>query len=60
MPMMQTQRAKAKAEGEEKRRSKRTPEQRETAKTFLKGMKSDSEYVGQDYEVFSSWLGQTQ
>ena len=56
----QEQRTKAKAEGTEKRRTKRTPEQKETAKKFLKGMVSDSEYQGDDYDVFSTWLGSTQ
>ena len=97
----QTQRDKAKAEGTAKRRTKRTAEQREMGKKFLKGMVSDSEYQvhhscphtcqllcpaasaacwtmhcwlahsparhlmhgpvqGEDYEVFSTWLGSTQ
>lgn len=96
---LQEQRAKAKAEGTQKRRTKRTPEQKEVAKKFLQGMVADSEYQvrpafhaarttaaqlprqgsislvlpllepgvtpllavqGQDYEVFSTWLGSTQ
>lgn len=57
---MQEQRAKAKEEGLEKKRRKRTSEERESAKTFYKGLVADSDYQGEDYEVFSSWLGQTQ
>ena len=33
---------------------------RAKGKAFYKGLTSDSDYVGEDYEVFSSWLGQSQ
>lgn len=33
---------------------------RAKGKAFYKGLTADSDYVGEDYEVFSSWLGQTQ
>ena len=58
--MVQEQRQKAKEQGLERKRQKRTPELRESAKSFYKGLVADSDYQGQDYEVFSSWLGQTQ
>ncbi|KAK9867941.1 hypothetical protein WJX84_008385 [Apatococcus fuscideae] len=60
------QRRKAKEEKLEKLRKgekvgskKRTPEQRASSKSFYKQLIQDSDYVGEDYEVFSSWLGQT-
>ena len=28
-------------------------------KAFYKGLTADSDYQGEDYDVFSSWLGQT-
>lgn len=34
--------------------------QRTKAKAFYRGLTSDSDYQGEDYEVFSAWLGQTQ
>lgn len=30
------------------------------SKAFYKGLTAESDYVGEDYEVFSSWLGQSQ
>ena len=57
---MQEQRSKAKEDGLAQKRQKRTPELKESAKKFYKGLVADSDYVGEDYEVFSSWLGQTQ
>ena len=57
---VQEQRRKAKEDGLAEKRQKRTPELKESAKTFYKGLVADSEYQGEDYEVFSSWLGQTQ
>lgn len=56
----QDQRQKAKQEGITQKRQKRTPELKEGAKTFYKGLVADSEYQGEDYEVFSSWLAETQ
>ena len=63
---VQDQRRKAKEEKLEKLRKgekvgskKRAPEQRAASKTFYKQLIQDSDYVGEDYEVFSSWLGQT-
>lgn len=40
--------------------NKRTPEGKELAKSFYKQLITDSDYVGEDYEVFSQWLGNTQ
>lgn len=60
MVVPQDQRQKAKQEGITQKRQKRTPELKEGAKTFYKGLVADSEYQGEDYEVFSSWLAETQ
>ena len=64
--LAQEQRRKAKEEKLEKLRKgekvaskKRKPEERAASKTFYKQLIQDSDYVGEDYEVFSSWLGQT-
>ncbi|GAX80258.1 hypothetical protein CEUSTIGMA_g7696.t1 [Chlamydomonas eustigma] len=39
---------------------KKPAELKNVAKTFYKQMVVDSEYQGEDYEVFSNWLGATQ
>ena len=41
----------------EKARSKET---KELSKGFYKGLMQDSDYQGEDYEVFSAWLGETE
>ncbi|KAK9827239.1 hypothetical protein WJX81_001716 [Elliptochloris bilobata] len=38
---------------------KRAEGEKEVGKAFIKQLRTDSEYQGEDYEVFSSWLGQT-
>ncbi len=65
LAFVQEQRSKAKAEKLEKMRKgekvtpkKRAPEQRAASKGFYKQLIQDSDYVGEDYEVFNSWLGQ--
>ena len=57
---LQEQRSKAREDGVERKRQARTAEQRQAAKGFYKGLVADSDYQGEDYEVFSSWLGETQ
>lgn len=50
------------ARAEEKRKVKadaRTKEVKSTGKKFYKQMIKDSDYLGEDYDVFSSWLGTT-
>lgn len=37
---------------------KRAEGEKEVGKTFIKQMRTDSEYVGEDYDVFNAWLGQ--
>lgn len=39
---------------------KRSEEQKKLAKDFYKQMIVDSEYQGEDYEVFDRWLGVAQ
>jgi hypothetical protein len=39
---------------------KRAEGEKDIGKAFIKQLRADSEYQGEDYEVFSSWLGQTQ
>jgi large subunit ribosomal protein L4e len=51
---------KAKEAKKAKLREIRKSEHKTVAKTFYKQMIQDSDYVGEDYEVFSNWLGQTQ
>lgn len=43
----------------DKARKGRTEEQKELSKKFYSGLIQESDYHGEDYEVFSSWLGQT-
>ena len=38
---------------------KRAEGEKDTGKAFIKQLRTDSEYQGEDYEVFSSWLGQS-
>lgn len=38
----------------------RDPAKKAVGKNFCATMRTDSEYVGEDYEVFTSWLGQSQ
>jgi len=57
------QRAGAKADKVAAARAARAAERKAvkpTSKAFLAKMVTDSDYVGQDYEVFSQWLGSTQ
>jgi hypothetical protein len=39
---------------------KRSEDQKKLAKAFYKQMIVDSEYQGEDYEVFDRWLGVAQ
>ena len=41
----------------DKERSKET---KDLSKSFIKGLRQDSDYKGEDYEVFSAWLGETE
>ena len=42
------------------KKTKKKPQgQRSKGKAFYRGLTSDSDYQGEDYEVFSAWLGQT-
>lgn len=50
------------ARAEEKRKAKaaaRSSEVKTSGKAFYKQMVKDSDYLGEDYDVFSSWLGTT-
>ena len=47
---------------EQKRKEKRatrTPAVKQSGKAFYQQMIKDSDYLGEDYDVFSSWLGTT-
>jgi large subunit ribosomal protein L4e len=64
---VQERRQKAKAEkmskirlGQKGSTKIRDPNQKTVGKNFCKTMKTESDYIGEDYEVFSSWLGQSQ
>ena len=54
------QERRAKEKGLEKARRERSEEAKATGKKFYAGLMQDSDYQGEDYEVFSAWLGQTQ
>ena len=41
-----------------KAKSGKTPEIRAVGKKFFKSMIADSDYQGEDYEVFAKWLSQ--
>ncbi|KAK9793008.1 hypothetical protein WJX73_009122 [Symbiochloris irregularis] len=56
----QEQRSKSREEGVQKKRQDRAAGHKAKAKEFYNGLVADSEYQGEDYEVFSSWLGETQ
>ncbi len=43
----------------EKARKARTEETKKVGKDFYGKLIQESDYQGEDYEVFSSWLGQT-
>jgi large subunit ribosomal protein L4e len=58
--LQQTKAAKDKAAGVKKPKKAASAEVKAKSKAFYKGLTTDSDYVGEDYEVFSSWLGQTQ
>ena len=61
--MLQAQRNKdrdARIEAKRKaKREQRTDEVKQSGKAFYKQMIKDSDYLGEDYDVFSSWLGTT-
>ena len=38
----------------------RSKETKDLSKSFIKGLRQDSDYQGEDYEVFSAWLGETE
>ena len=44
----------------EKARKARSEETKKVGKDFYGKLIQESDYQGEDYEVFSSWLGQTQ
>jgi hypothetical protein len=41
-----------------KSKSARTAELKGSAKSFVSQMRADSDYTGEDYEVFAKWLSQ--
>ena len=41
-----------------KAKSARTPDLKASAKKFIAQMRADSDYQGEDYEVFAKWLSQ--
>ncbi len=43
----------------DKARKGRTQEGKELSKKFYTGLIQESDYQGEDYEVFSAWLGQS-
>lgn len=64
---MQERREKANKEklekikaGEKGSTKVRDAEGKELSRAFVADMRKDSDYIGEDYEVFSSWLGVTQ
>ena len=56
MLVLQNKALKAKAGGTSK--TKKAAADRK-GKAFYKGLTAESDYQGEDYDVFSSWLGQT-
>ncbi|KAI7835256.1 hypothetical protein COHA_010842, partial [Chlorella ohadii] len=50
----------AKVEAARKAKAAARPAVKKVSKAFYSTMITDSDYVGEDYEVFSSWLGTTQ
>jgi hypothetical protein len=57
--MVQAKALKVKESGVKKPK-KTLAGQKPKGKAFFKGLTSESEYQGEDYEVFTSWLGQGQ
>lgn len=58
--LSQAKARKNKEAGVTKTRKAEKKGHRAKGKAFYKGLTADSDYVGEDYEVFSSWLGQSQ
>jgi hypothetical protein len=46
--------------GEKGNFATRDPERKESSTKFIEDMRKESDYIGEDYEVFSSWLGVSQ
>ena len=58
--MLQSKARKDKEAGVKKQKKGDKKGLRAKGKAFYKGLTADSDYVGEDYEVFSAWLGQSQ
>ena len=56
-PTMQAKARKDKAAGVKKPKAS-SAGQRAKGSEFYKGLTAESDYQGEDYEVFASWLGQ--
>ena len=57
---MQERRQREKTTDKSRKEKERTKEAKELSKSFYKGLMQDSDYQGEDYEVFSAWLGETE
>jgi len=53
------QERKAKEKTLDKKRKERSQDTKEVGKQFIGKLRQESDYQGEDYEVFTSWLGQT-
>ena len=57
---MQERKQREKTTDKARREKARSKETKELSKGFYKGLMQDSDYQGEDYEVFSAWLGETE
>eukprot|EP00884_Botryococcus_braunii_P012289 jgi/Botrbrau1/21060/Bobra.0144s0059.1 len=48
------------AAGEKGSTKERDPERKKVSRKFIEDMRKESDYIGEDYEVFSAWLGVSQ
>lgn len=57
---VQERKQREKTTDKARKEKERNKETKELSKSFYKGLMQDSDYQGEDYEVFSAWLGETE
>ena len=57
---LQERKQREKTTDKARKEKERSKEAKDLAKGFYKGLMQDSDYQGEDYEVFSAWLRETE
>ena len=57
---LQERKQREKSTDKARKEKERSKEAKDLAKGFYKGLMQDSDYQGEDYEVFSAWLRETE